>query len=63
MQHLEDREPETQMGRALRRLQTDWITPHSARAKGRVERSFETAQDRLIKLMRLDNIRTIEDRR
>ncbi len=51
------------MGRALRELQTDWITPHSARAKGRVERSFETAQDRLIKLMRLDNIRAIEDRR
>jgi transposase len=39
--------PPTQIGRALQELGIAWIPAHSAQAKGRVERNFETAQDRL----------------
>jgi len=39
--------PPTQIGRALRELGIAWIPAHSAQAKGRVERNFGTAQDRL----------------
>jgi hypothetical protein len=52
--------PPTQIGRALQELNVGWIGAHSPQAKGRVERSFDTAQDRLVKLMRLENIRTLE---
>ena len=53
--------PPTQIGRALQELQIAWIAAHSPQAKGRVERSFATAQDRLVKGMRLAGIRTLED--
>ena len=43
----------TQFARALSELGVDIIYAKSAQAKGRVERSFETHQDRLIKEMRL----------
>ncbi len=46
----------TQIGRALRELGIGWIAAYSPQAKGRVERSFETDQDRLVKLMRLAKI-------
>ena len=52
--------PPTQIERALRELGISWIAAHSAPAKGRVERSFETAQDRLVKGMRVAEVRTIE---
>jgi transposase len=38
--------PPTQIGRGLRELGITWIPAHSAQAKGRVERDFQTAQDR-----------------
>src|SRR5947199_9048326 len=41
--------PPTQIGRALRELGILWIAAHSPQAKGRVERSFGTAQDHLVK--------------
>jgi hypothetical protein len=41
--------PPTQIGRALDIV---WISAHSPQAKGRVERSFQTAQDRLVKGLR-----------
>ncbi|MDQ2948597.1 MAG: ISNCY family transposase [Acidobacteriota bacterium] len=47
----------TQMGRALRELGIGWIAAHSPQAKGRVERSFGTDQDRLVKLLRLAKIK------
>ena len=47
----------TQMGRALRELGMGWIAAHSPQAKGRVERSFGTDQDRLVKLLRLAKIK------
>ncbi len=37
----------TQIGRALRELGIGWIAAHSPQAKGRIERFFGTAQDRL----------------
>lgn len=52
--------PPTQIGRALRELGITWIPAHSAEAKGRVERNFGTAQDRLVKGMRVAGVRTME---
>jgi len=43
----------TQIGRALRELGIGWIGAHSPQAKGRIERFFGTAQDRLVKGLRL----------
>ncbi len=43
----------TQIGRALRELGIGWIPAHSPQAKGRIERFFGTAQDRLVKGLRL----------
>jgi len=50
----------TQIGRALRELGITWIPAHSPQAKGRVERNFGTAQDRLVKGMRVAGVKTIE---
>jgi hypothetical protein len=44
----------------LRELDISWIEAHSPQAKGRVERNFETAQDRLVKGMRVAGVKTIE---
>lgn len=52
--------PPTQIGRALRELGITWIPAHSPQAKGRVERSFGTAQDRLVKGLRVAGARTLE---
>src|ERR1700732_3910773 len=43
-------------GRALNELGIEWIAPHSPQAKGRIERLFETLQDRLVKVLRLAGI-------
>jgi transposase len=50
----------TQIGRALRELGIGWIAAYSPQAKGRVERSFQTDQDRLIKCLRLAKITTMK---
>jgi transposase len=42
----------SQIGRALQELNIEWIAAHSPQAKGRIERSFKTAQDRLVKGLR-----------
>jgi Helix-turn-helix domain len=52
-QPLADPDAETQFGRALRELDVELIRAHSPQAKGRVERSFGTAQDRWVKELRL----------
>jgi hypothetical protein len=52
--------PPTQIGRGLRELGITWIAAHSAQAKGRVERNFGTAQDRLVKGMRVAGVTTLE---
>lgn len=51
----------TQLGRSLRELGIGSILANSPQAKGRVERSFLTAQDRLVKQLRLAKVRTLED--
>lgn len=59
---VEEREPlpPTQIGRGLRELDIVWIGAHSPQAKGRVERSFQTAQDRLVKGLRVAGAKTLE---
>ena len=52
--------PPTQIGRALQELGIAWIPAHSPQAKGRVERNFGTAQDRLVKGMRIAGVKTLE---
>jgi transposase-like protein len=52
--------PPTQIARALGELGVVWIPAHSPQAKGRVERQFQTAQDRLVKGMRVAGVQTIE---
>jgi biotin operon repressor len=52
--------PATQIGRALQELGIPWIAAHSPQAKGRVERGFLTAQDRLVKGMRVAGLTSLE---
>src|ERR1700719_594183 len=53
--------PPTQIGRALQELGIVWLAAHSPQAKGRVERNFGTAQDRLVKGMRVAGVETIQE--
>ncbi len=57
---LAGRTSETQFGRALRELGIDNIPASSPQAKGRVERSFGTEQDRLVKELRLRGTSDVE---
>lgn len=50
----------TQFQRACNDLNINLISAHSPQAKGRIERLFETLQDRLVKELRLRNISDIE---
>ena len=58
---LANREPQSQFERALEELGVTFIHANSPEAKGRVERVFKTLQDRLVKEMRLKNIKTKEE--
>jgi transposase len=58
-EQLKNERPATQFERALRELGVRVIHAYSPQAKGRVERSFRTFQDRLIKEMRLEGIATL----
>ena len=51
----------TQLARALKELDIEYIPAGSPQAKGRVERQNGTLQDRLVKELRLAEIGTIED--
>ena len=53
--------PPTQIGRALEELGIGWIPAQSPQAKGRVERSFQTAQDRLVKGLRVAGAKTLDE--
>lgn len=59
-EQLQGEAARSQFGRALQELGIEWIAAHSPQAKGRIERLFETLQDRLVKEMRLAGIATIE---
>lgn len=50
----------TQFSRALKELGIGWIGAYSPQAKGRVERLWGTAQDRLVKELRLAGARTMQ---
>jgi transposase len=50
----------TQFGRAMKQLDVELICANSPQAKGRVERRNAVFQDRLVKEMRLRNIRTLQ---
>jgi len=50
----------TQFSRALDQLEIELILAYSPQAKGRIERFFHTAQDRLVKELRLAGATTIE---
>ena len=52
--------PPTDFGAALEELRIEWIPAHSPQAKGRVERLFDTLQDRLVKEMRIAAIASVE---
>jgi Homeodomain-like domain len=52
--------PTSQFGRAVGELGVELIPAHSPQAKGRVERLFQTFQDRVIKEMRLAEVSTLE---
>ena len=53
--------PKTQFHRILDELNINLIAANSSQAKGRIERLWNTLQDRLITEFRVNNITTIED--
>jgi transposase len=58
---LSDDPHHTQFGRLLGELGVELILARSPQGKGRIERFFDTAQDRLVSLLRLHNACTIPD--
>lgn len=56
-----DKEELTQFARACRQLGIELIYADSPQAKGRVERVFGTLQDRLVKEMRLEAVKTLKE--
>jgi transposase len=60
-QTLKGEEPLTQFGRVLKQLDIRLIPALSPQAKGRVERLFETLQDRLVKFLRSHNVCTCQE--
>ncbi len=60
-EELKDFLPQSQFGRAMDQLRIEIIFANSPQAKGRVERMFETLQDRLVKELRLTGISTKEE--
>jgi len=60
-EQLAGRKPKSQFERALEELGVEVIHADSPQAKGRIERLFGTFQDRLIKEMRLANVRNLNE--
>ena len=57
-EELQDLQPITQFTRAMKELDIQVICANTPQAKGRVERGFDTHQDRLVKELRLAGIST-----
>lgn len=55
-EQLQDEQPLSQFSRAMGELGIEMVFAHSPQAKGRVERTFNTHQDRLVKELRLAEI-------
>lgn len=60
-EELKNKSAETQVERVCKELGIQMIHAHSPQAKGRIERLFETLQDRLVKELRLQEINSIEE--
>jgi hypothetical protein len=60
-EELSNIRPLTQYAKSVEELGVEVIHANSPQAKGRVERSFRTFQDRLVKELRLRGISTIEE--
>lgn len=60
-EQLKGESPQSQFERACKELGIKIIHANSPQAKGRIERSFNTHQDRLVKEMRLAGIKTLEE--
>lgn len=56
-----DRDVETQIGRALEQLGSKALIAGSSQAKGKIERLWNTLQDRLIAELRYYQVKTIEE--
>jgi hypothetical protein len=59
-ERLRDEKPLSQFERAMKELGVDVIHAHSPQAKGRIERSYRTLQDRLVKELRLAGASSID---
>jgi hypothetical protein len=59
-EELQGAQSPTHFGQVLQDLGIGYIAAHSPQAKGRVERLWETLQDRLVAELRLHGIRTVE---
>lgn len=59
-EQLINRKPTTEVGRGLEELGVTLILAHSPQAKGRIERLWNTFQDRLVSELRLARAKTIE---
>ena len=60
-EELAGRQFPTQVGRALEELGIESIAAHSPQAKGRIERTWRTFQDRLTSELRLAGARTLDE--
>lgn len=58
---LQGKYDETQIGRALKDIGSTLILALSPQAKGRIERLFETLQDRLVKELKLAKISSLDE--
>ncbi|HME45613.1 MAG TPA: ISNCY family transposase [Syntrophorhabdales bacterium] len=58
---FQEAEPISQFGRALQELGVKMLHAHSPQAKGRIERLFNTFQDRMVKEMRLRGVSTLPE--
>lgn len=60
-EQVEGKEPRTQFGRAMEELGVELILANSPQAKGRVERMNGVLQERLVKEMRLEGVKNLEE--
>ncbi|MBU4484658.1 ISNCY family transposase [bacterium] len=61
IEQIQNIRPLTQFGRAMKELCVELIPAYSAPAKGRIEKLWNTLQDRLIVEMRLQDIKTKDE--
>jgi len=59
-EELQGAQHPTHFGQVLRELGVGYIAAHSPQAKGRIERLWETLQDRLVAELRLRGLHTVE---